>query len=86
MNLSEDRRQISKIENSPLKNQADGQPKQGRIQGGVLGVKTPPFLGKYFQFARVFKEKNPNPPLIFSSIQKNFKTPPSKNFWIRPRA
>jgi len=27
---------------------------QGRIQGGVLGVKTPTLFGKFFQFARVF--------------------------------
>jgi len=27
---------------------------QGRIQGGVLGVKTPTLFGKPFQFARVF--------------------------------
>jgi len=27
---------------------------QGRIQGGVLEVKTPPLFGNFFQFARVF--------------------------------
>ena len=27
---------------------------QGRIQGGVLGVKTPTLFENFFQFARVF--------------------------------
>jgi len=32
---------------------------QGRIQGVFLGVKLPPpFLRKFFQFARGFQEKN----------------------------
>ena len=38
-------------------------PQQRRIQGGVLGVKTSPLLGNFFQFARVFKKKSPKKPL-----------------------
>jgi len=49
----------------------------------VRGVFKEGFWG---QFARVFKEKiqSPPPPQNFTSIQKNFKTSPSKNFWIPP--
>jgi len=42
-----------------------------------------PLFGKFFQFTRVFKQKIPNPPLNFPVFTKKFKTPPSKNFWIR---
>jgi len=58
--------------------------RQGRIQGGVLGVKTPTLFGKFFQLARGFYEKIPKPPLNFPFYTKNFKTPALKNFSIRP--
>jgi len=50
----------------------------------LLGVKTPTFLRKIFQFARVFQEKNAKTPLNFPVHTKKIKTPPSKIFWIRP--
>jgi len=48
--------------------------KQGSIQGGVLGVKTPTLHGKFSQFARAFKKKIPNPP-NFSLPFKNISNP-----------
>jgi len=48
---------------------------QGRIQGGGFGVKTPTLFMKFFQFARVFKEKNPNTPPKFSLPYKNISKP-----------
>jgi len=55
---------------------------QGRIQGRVLGVNNlpPPLLWNFIQFrVEFFKKKSQN--LVHT---KKFKTPPSKNFWIRP--
>jgi len=49
---------------------------QGRIQGGVLGVKTTNLFGNFFQFARVFRKTIPKPPPKFSLQYKNISTPP----------
>jgi len=55
--------------------------------GSFGGLTPPPFLRKFFQFARVIQEKNAKPPPPnFPVHTKNFKTPPSKNFWIRPKS
>jgi len=35
--------------------------------------------GNFLEFSRVFDKKIPNPLNL-----KNFKTPPSKNFWLCP--
>jgi len=51
---------------------------QGRIQGGVFGVKTLSFFAYFFQFARVFKEKNQKPPLNFPVYTKIFQNPSLK--------
>jgi len=57
---------------------------QGRIQGGVLGVKTPTLFGKFLQFARVFNKKILKPLLNFPFHTKIFQNPSLKKFWIRP--
>ena len=56
---------------------------RGVFREGFLGVNSLPFLGNFFNLLGVFKKKIPNTPTS-PSIQKNFKTPPSNNFWIRP--
>jgi len=59
---------------------------QGRIQGGVLGVKTPTLFGNFFQSARVFKEKKIQtpPPPKFSRPYKNILKPFLKKFLDTP--
>jgi len=58
--------------------------RQGRIQGGVLGVKTPLFSRNFFQFARVFQEKNPKTPLNFPVHTKKIQNPSLGKFLDTP--
>jgi len=48
-----------------------GIPLPGAYSGRGLGVKTPTLFGKFFQFARFFKKKIPNPPPKISLPYKN---------------
>jgi len=48
---------------------------QGRIKGGVLGIKTPTLFGNFFQFSRGFYEKNPKTPPKFSLLYKKISKP-----------
>jgi len=58
---------------------------RGRIQGRVLGVKTPPFSEFFFQFTRVFKENIPKTPPKFSRSNKEISKPlPRKIFGYAP--
>jgi len=57
---------------------------RGVFREGFWGSNPPPLFGKNVQFSRGFKKKIPKPLLNFPIHTKKFKTPPSKNFWIRP--
>jgi len=47
----------------------------GAYSGGLLGVKPPLFLRVFFQFARVFQEKNAKTPPKFSRPYKKILKP-----------
>ena len=60
-------------------------PLGGGVARGGFGVKTPTVLEKLFNLLGFFEKKIRKPPLNFvRSIQKKFKSFPSKNFWLRP--
>jgi len=56
---------------------------QGRIQGGDLGVQTPSST-KFFVNLQVFSRKKSQNTPFCRPYKKIFKTPPLKNFWVRP--
>jgi len=55
------------------------------IQGGVLGVKTPTFLGNFFNLLGIYKKKKiPKPPLNFPFHTKMFQNPSLEKFLDMP--
>jgi len=57
---------------------------QGRIQGGILGVKTPTLFGNFFNFLGFFKKKIPKLPLNFPFHAKIFQNPYLEKFLYTP--
>jgi len=57
---------------------------QGRIQGGVLGVKPLSFLGNFSNVLGFFNKKIPKPPLKFPVHTEKFQNPSLKKFLNTP--